>query len=143
MSTTPTRTRRRSIAAPASVSIPADIILLAIGFYAANQKSNAFGSLATADRKKLYARMKECELKDFKFDTTIEGSSVKLSAVVATPESTVIDTSLLRKIVDEETFMKIVSATKTSVEKYAGTEAVTRCGSIKKGTENVSVGPAK
>lgn len=123
---------------------PLELRRLAADHYRSNEQANAAALAAKKARTELYAGMKKLGLKDFNFTTTIDGKKLNLTSMIAAGRSTtVIDVVKLSKLVDEETFIKIVSASVTNVTTFAGTEIVAQCGQTVVGAENVSVKPTK
>lgn len=83
-------------------------------------------------------------IEEFSFQTTNEaGAKIALDVKVATPEVITMDVAKLREIVDDATFMAIVSASKAAVEKHAGKDVAVRCEVKSAGSPNVSVKPAR
>lgn len=108
-------------------------------FHRLNTKANECKRKADKARKDLYKEMKEHGLQTFDLITSIEGRDVSLEVKIGSSVSTVIDVAALRKIVSEEKFLQIISATKTNVEKYGGKDVSSRVSKTVTGTENVSV----
>lgn len=82
----------------------------------------------------------------FAFETTKEdGSKVRLAVEIETPDKVWIDVPALRDLVDEETFFRIVTASKKAVEEEAGKATVLKVTRVEVagGTRNVAVKPAK
>jgi len=141
MSTTATsrRIRRKS----GGKAIPKNLIELAKSTYKAKVAKNAAGREETNTRKSLYKEMKDAGIKQFQCDAIIDGKKVTLEADIDAPDRIVVDPAVLLKLVDEETFLQIVSATQTSVKEHAGEAILRRCSETTKGTENVTVSPSK
>ena len=108
-----------------------------------NKEMNAAKRKSDATRKQLYKEMKDHGLESFDFETTIDGEKFRLTSEIGSRNITVIDVNALRSIVDDDTFMKICSASQKSVVEHAGTEVLTRCSTSKRGSENVTVSPTK
>lgn len=103
-------------------------------------QANAFKAKAEKEREALLKAMVGAGLKSADIDALgTEGAMLPLQAVVATPDREEIDVVALRKQVTDETFMKIVSATKKAVTEHAGSAVVTTCTVVSAGTTNVTV----
>lgn len=68
-----------------------------------------------------------------------DGQPVKLTATVATPTVSHVSIELLRQHVDEATFLKIVTATKSAVTHYAGELVTLQCEVKEPGKRDVFV----
>lgn len=89
--------------------------------FIANKHSNAFARTANSARSALYKKMLAQNVKSLSTTVDYEGSVLSIEARISAPEQDMISVDKLRTLVDDETFMKIVSATKTAVTQYAGT----------------------
>ena len=69
----------------------------------------------------------------------IDGQPVMLTATVETPTVSRVDIALLRQLVDEATFLKIVTATKSAVTHYAGERITLQCEVSEFGKRDVFV----
>lgn len=116
---------------------------LALAFYVANREANATRAKADKERKALLKLMKDGDVESFDFGAMIDGDRVQLVATVATPDTPYIDVAELRKLLDDKTFMAVISATKTAVDQHCGTVVSSRVSKTRPGTENVSVSTAK
>lgn len=94
---------------------------LAREFFIANKASNAFSRTAASARSSLYKKMLADNIRSFTATIEYQGAMLPIEARISAPEQDVISVEKLRTLVDDETFMKIVSATKTAVTQYAGT----------------------
>ena len=141
--TTAIKSRKRSVAKDVSSPVTAEMQQLAVQFHLNNVKANQASRLAEEAREALYKLMKDAGVSEFKTQTTTENGPIALDAKLKTTKRSAIDVIALHKLVPAETFMKCVSATKTAVVDFAGTDVATRCSVEKLGTENVSVTPAK
>jgi hypothetical protein len=140
--------RTRSIAAPNSRAVAghnsAAVVTegmktLAREFYLANSIANAAAAKAKKARASLLREMKENKVTEFEVEIKDDGKTILADAKVETPDATYIDVNLLKKLVKPDLFMKIISATKASVENHAGTSIALQCEAVKPGTENVGV----
>lgn len=87
----------------------------------ANTLKNAADRQAVAAKKALHGAMARAGVKAFPgIDVEMDGVKVRADAVIEAQESEKIDVAKLRTLVDEATFMKIISATKTAVDTHAG-----------------------
>ena len=136
------RKRKRSVKAVTGTTT-SDLDALAVRFYTENKKKNAADRAATKARKELLTAMQEKGLKTKDLECMVDGKEVKLTAKVATGTKTVIDIKKLKGLVDERTFMAIISASQTSVEKFGGKHIATQCSTTVAGSTNVSVNPTK
>ncbi len=117
---------------------------LAREFYNANTTANAAAKVAETKRKELFASLEEAGVTEFSFGTTnLAGDPIRLEVEVTTPEVEKIDIARLKDLVDEVTFLKIVTASKKGVEQFASKETLPLVTIKTNGTRNVSVKPAK
>lgn len=109
--------------------------------------ANAAKNKATRDEKSaiesLNKLMIEGGIKHFPFTTTIAGTVTKAEAVIAAGEKDVIDVALLRTLVDDATFMKIVKATKGDIETHCGKNMVIKVTSTKTTEEELKIKKVK
>ncbi len=140
-----TRTRSSVVSTSPLKGVTADIKALAQTVFLENKKMNAAKSNHDGARKNLYAYMASNRIAPFRFETLDENRKpVTLEVRVETPERPMISVDILRKLVkDDATFMKIVEASKKSVEEHVGSIVAVQATVIGKGTENVVVKPAK
>lgn len=115
----------------------------AVTFYSRNKEVNAAKVQADKARKELYSEMKESGIDTFDLKTNIEGEEIIITASIGSRSTTAIDVAALRRIVTEEQFEKIVSASKSKVEAVAGKDVAVRCSIAGSTSENVSVKPKK
>ena len=116
---------------------------LARTFYLENAAMNKAKKTSEAARKDLFAALELEGITDFAFGTTNEaGEALRLRVKVETPAAESIDVALLKGLVDEATFLKIVSASKKAVEEHADKAILPRVTVKEWGTRNVSVKPA-
>jgi hypothetical protein len=134
-------TRRVRTATPTSIS--EDLQGLARAVFKANKEKNAATRVETESRKTLYKEMKNAGIKQFTTVAVVDGKRVTLEADIDAPTRVEIDVRVLRKLVDEETFLSIVSATQSSIKEHAGEAVMRRCATTTEGTENVTVKAAK
>lgn len=113
---------------------------LASDYYNANKLKNRYSKKESAARKDLMSTMKEKGIsnKTVKVLDEETGEIKTKDVEIKATEQTVIDVAKLQTLVDEETFMKIVSATKTSVQNHAGNLVAEECAERVLGSENVS-----
>ena len=124
-------------------ALPEDLLELVRATYKANVAKNAAGREEEKARKALYARMKEVKLTACQTVAVVDGKRINLTAEISTPERVAVDVNLLRRLVTEEQFLKIVSASQTSVKEEVGDAVLRQCSVTTTGTENVSVKPTK
>lgn len=113
-------------------------------FFLENAAMNAAKRKSEAERKALFAELERAGIAEFSFATTdSEGKKVRLEVKVETPAAESIDVAILRTLVDDATFMRIVSASKKAVQEEAGKSVEVRATVSGEGTRNVFVKPAK
>lgn len=120
--TAPTRTRVRPSAEPS-----AKLVETAEKLYVANKEKNAAASKERTAKKNLHKEMIGSNTSEFEFDGTYKNTTTRMKAVIDSDEVEYMDVHTLKSLVDEDTFMKIVSATKTAVEEIAGEHVVIQC----------------
>jgi hypothetical protein len=112
-------------------------------FYLQNSAMNAAKKNSEAERKALFASLEEAGIDWFDFETKdAEGNRLRLAVQVMTPVTDSIDVELLRDLVDEPTFLRIVSASKKAVEEHADKSIAVLATVSGNGTRNVTVKPA-
>lgn len=117
---------------------------LARSAYIAGVEKNRAGREEERSRKELFTQCEQLGLERFCFATTnAKHEAMRLEVEVLTPERDSIDVKLLRELVDEETFLRVVSAAKKAVEEQAGKEIAVKATVSGTGTRNVFVRPAK
>lgn len=120
----------------------AGLAQLIIEVYKAKLEQNRTKNAYEKKRKELLGKMTAAKLPS-KILEAIEiepgKDRVTLKAEVATPQHEKADIRKLVKLVDSETFMNIVSATKDAILTFAGEAVFQQCKRIENGTENVSV----
>jgi len=117
---------------------------LIVSVYRANLANNEAEKAYKKARAELLGLMKDKKLKRKLVEyTDAKGCIVTLIAGVEAPESDKADIKKLYKIVGMETFMKIVSATKTAIVDIAGAAVFEQVKTTVIGAENVSVKPLK
>lgn len=109
--------------------------------------ANAAKNKATRDEKKskeaLHKKMIQTDTKQFSFTVEIEGAFQSCEAVIAAGTKEYIDVEKLRKLVDEPTFMKIISATKGATVEFAGENIAIKATSTADTPEALSVSKIK
>ena len=144
MTTKATRKRKpRALAVGKTNEVTPSMNENAATYYRENKAMNAAKSNGEKARKALYAEMASAGLKTFDLNTNIEGKDIILTAEVGSRPTTSIDVAALRRIVTEEQFDKIVSASQGKVVTVAGRDVAVRCSIAGTSTENVSVKPKK
>lgn len=140
-----TRTRKRRGVAPSNpTEVPTELSTLAVEYYTNNKLANACKGKAEKAREKLYGGMKDAGIATFDLQTNVDGKPLLLEASVAPgAEKREVDIAKLRKLVSEEDFAAIVSATVGKVEEIAGKDVLARCTTTVAGKENVTVKPKK
>jgi hypothetical protein len=99
----------------------------AVQVYTTNKDKNKLGREETAAKKALNKLMIQGEVE--RFSVNVDG--VEVEAVIEETESDYIDLDILVGMVDPETFMKIVSATKGAVAEHCGDNVVIACTKTK------------
>lgn len=137
------RSRSMELAEEATTEDKAESLLaLVVEVYKLNLAQNAAKREYDKKRKELLGKMKAAKVmkKVFSGISTEEGAQpISLEAKVATPTMEKADVTRLSKLVDSETFLTIVSATKEAIVTFAGTAVFEQCKTEVQGTENVSV----
>lgn len=105
---------------------------------------NAHKRVHDGARKELFATLLKNGIGAFSFETKDQqGKKLRLEVAVSTPQRESIDVALLRSLVDDGTFMRIVQATKKAVEDEAGKAIEVQATIVGEGTQNVFVTAAK
>jgi len=109
-------------------------------YHLANSASNAHKRAADAQKRDLHKAMIAAGTKDASARVTMPDGTVELvEAKIDAPEEEIISVARLRTLVDDETFMKIVSATKTAVTAHAGTNIVLKATVTVEGKEDLRI----
>lgn len=130
-------------------SIADQLRTLAIEAFVANLQQNEAKRRYEKLRGELLGQMKAMKLKSKIFNDVelkdAEGNvkKVNIEAVVSAPEREKADVQALSKLVDTDTFMSIVSATKTDVVNIAGNAVFEQIKVVSEGEENVTIKPLK
>lgn len=112
------------VARQTQVEVDAQMLELARTFFTANKASNALNRQADAARKALHKQMLSNGVTTFRTAVEIDGAVAQIEAKIDQPEAETISVEKLRTLVDDQTFMRIVSATKTAVTAHAGTNVM-------------------
>jgi uncharacterized protein with GYD domain len=135
MQTTSVRTRSRRIPAFEAVQPVSNIEVPVTGvaanasaldaklaeYFRANTRSNAFKREADKAKRELHKMMINDGVVDFTASVELDDGVRTVQAAISAPEGEAISVERLRALVDDETFMRIVKATKTAVTEHAGT----------------------
>jgi hypothetical protein len=109
-------------------------------FWRANTVANAAGRQAEAAKKALATAMAQANSKRVSTNVALEnGAVVPVVAEVTAEPGEVVSVAKLRGLVDDETFMKIVSATKTAVTQHAGTNVLIQSTVTVVGNESLKI----
>jgi hypothetical protein len=131
------------VAKPGVVAATVEMIKLAQD----ERRANALKNKATRDEKeaneKLNKLMNEKGVKSFSFTVELDGAFTNCTAQIAGGTKDVIDVALLRTLVDEPTFLKIVSATKGAIETHAGKNMVVKVTKTEATPEALKIGKVK
>ena len=100
------------------------MLALAEDTFEANARKNKASRDESNSKKKLHKAMLQSNVRRFEFDGEFEGSVTPAEAIITEDTVEVLDVEKLRALVDEETFMQVISATKTAVEKFCGEDIV-------------------
>jgi hypothetical protein len=119
----------RTVNAPASAvtNVTPEMVKKAQDILKANETKNDAASVekkAVTDLNKL---MIAGDVKEFAFTVELKTGFVKGKAEIAESTGEYIDVALLRTLVDDATFMKIVDATKGKTKELAGENIVIKC----------------
>ena len=139
MSTTKKAKRKLDTAASGNDAVSADLKILAQTHYVEKLAANKHNTAQGKARKELLAGMLNAEIKSFSFEAMIDGKKTTIKAEIETPQRSYVDVEQLRKLVDEETFLKIVEASQKAVTNQVGTVIATQCLKTEEGTTNVTV----
>lgn len=113
---------------------------LAINVFTHNKAMNAEKSKHDKNRKELLKLMQDNHIEVLDPITfTYQDTKKTIETGIVTPETSYIDVNKLKELVDEKTFMMIVSATATAVKDHAGELVATQCKKFTKGKTNVVV----
>jgi hypothetical protein len=107
-------------------AVPATVVELAQQAFAANQEKNKATSAEKAAQKALNKAMVAANIDRFDFTGSFNGANIPAEAVIEETPCDVIDVNVLRTLVDDDTFMRIVSATKTACDAEAGENTTIR-----------------
>jgi hypothetical protein len=102
-----------------------------IAFWQANAAANAAAGVARKAKTALQKVMDETKIDKMTAFVVLEQKSVTVEAEIAPGEADYIDVAKLKELVDAETFMKIVKATKTDVIAHAGNNVAVAATSTK------------
>ena len=133
------RPRPRAVNAEKKPMVTTAMKALARSFHTHTQERNSADTKAKKARKELLADMADAGISEFSMTTKVGDKAVTLDVSIDTPQLVSVDVKKLRSLVDEELFMKIVSATKTSVVDHAGSVVFGQCSTTVAGTTNVNV----
>lgn len=111
--------------------------------YTENAKQNEHKRKHDSARKSLLGKLQEAEEVKVVAEVEVSRKKVTLVAQVATGTSQVVDVAKLKKLVSEEQFMRIVSATQKAIKEEVGESVMNKCLKTVKGSTNVSVKAAK
>lgn len=118
----PLRTRtaapkaRPALVSDNSSALEAELLQLTEEFYTANKEANAAKAKADKAKKALDRLMSQNEID--RVDTEVDGVAVE--ALYEGGTENVVDIQALRKLVGEQTFLEIVSASQKSVSDHLG-----------------------
>lgn len=108
-----------------------------------NYASNSWARQATSAKKALHLAMIAEGVTEFRTMVQLPDKVAEFEAVIDAPDKEVISVETLRELVDDETFMKIVKATKTDVTKFGGSNIVLRATVVEKDKEDLRVKEVK
>lgn len=139
------RTRERSIdLGDADLAANEKLEQLIVSVYQANLAKNKAENDYKKKRAELLGLMKDRKLQDKLVEfTDTSGKAMTLRSLVETATAEKADVQKLYGIVGLETFMRIVSATKTAIVDLAGAAVFEQVKQTVVGEENVSVKPYK
>jgi hypothetical protein len=109
-----------------------------------NYQCNSFSRRASAAKKALHAAMIREGITDTSTVVQLEeGKLAEFRAEISAPEEEVISVEKLRELVDDETFMKIIRATKTATVEHAGTNIAMRATVTQRAKEDLRIKEVK
>ena len=112
------------VAKPGAAAASAEMVTMAQAVLKANAAKNASSKIEKDTSEKLNKLMLDKGVKSFAFTVELGGAFINAEAKIEGGKKDVIDVALLKTLVDEQTFMKIVSATKGAIETHAGKNMV-------------------
>lgn len=112
-------------------------------FWKTNDASNAAARLAKAAKADLQKAMDEARIDNLTTVVQLDHKSVTVAAKIEEGETSFIDVALLKTLVDDATFMKIVKATKTDVVAHAGNNVAVMATKTKTKAADLSVKEVK
>lgn len=113
-------------AAPAKPQPSKDLLAKARVAVEQNKIKNAADRELKKAQKEVHKLMLKEGIEDFRFIAGYNGSDLACYAEISAGTKEVISVEKLKALVDPDTFMKVISATKTSVEAECGTDVVLR-----------------
>jgi len=137
----PTRQRTRTInTAQSNTNSSPEMVALLREYAILNHHSNAYKRDMDAKKKELNIAMVRAGISDVSTAVTLPDGSVSMfeAAIGSQPEE-VVDVALLRKLVSDDVFMSIISATKTAVKEKAGTNVLIVSTVEQEGREGLSI----
>lgn len=116
------------------------LVRIVSAYHLANSASNAHKRQADAQKRDLHKAMIAAGTKHVSARVTMPDGNIEVvEANIDAPEQEIISVAILRTLVDDETFMKIVSATKTATTAHAGTNIVLKSTVTVEGKEDLRI----
>lgn len=109
----------------------ARVLLALTEFWKANAAANAAAGVARKAKTDLQKAMDEIKMERAMTSVDLGTKTVTVEATILPSEADYIDVAKLKELVDGETFMKIVKATKTDVVSHAGNNVAVAATSTK------------
>lgn len=137
-----TRNRNMGLDESASASKEKGLLSLAVEVYKLNLAQNEAKRAYDKKRAELRGAMKTSKTSEKVFSgvrVSPDSSPITLEAKVETPINEKANIRKLVKLVDGDTFLNIVAATKTAIVELAGLAVFEQCKEESPGTQNVSV----
>lgn len=116
---------------------------LMVEYHEANEAANAAKRKADATRKEIAKAMADIGIREHSVQRKLGGAMVTLKAHVEKLRRNVVDVLRLRKLVPDDVFMGIITATQASVKAKAGTDVLEKVLVQKEGREVVKIDVAK
>lgn len=117
----------------------AELKVMAQTVFSANKDMNAAKRLHDKTRESLADAMRKQGVSQFEAPGMDGKNEVILDSTLATPDREVVDVAELAKLVNLDTLLKIVGATKEAVKEFAGAHVLAKVIKTVPGKENVTV----
>lgn len=130
---------RRAVVEVEQADPLAELKVMAQTIFSSNKDMNAAKRTHDKTREQLADAMRKQGVAQFEAPGMDGKNEVILDSVLATPDREVVDVEELSKLVSLADLLKMVSATKESVSKFAGAHVLAKVIKVVPGNENVTV----